>query len=234
MGNFLTLIWGLLERYLITPFIWLLWPIKWHVIRPGKRAVRFTFGKPGQDLGPGWRLFTCGQKMKSRQCARCTRDTTEIRTLTEDRIPVSVDAIIVFDITRLGRAVTLVEDIDEFVDAVVNDLIRDSIQSYTLSELVSETGDIQEAIVKYANKDLAEVGMALRACRIRTLTIDDPDLRRYIGSPAVVGALQKTVEKLDDEEITVSDIMALLSGRIVVSPDTEYENPEPVTLVPLT
>jgi len=223
MGEFLILIWSLLERYLVTPFIWGVWPLKWHVVQRGRRAVRFTFGEPGNDLYTGIHFFTCCQSMITEQCLARTRDASDVRTLTEDGIPLTADAIIVFDIRSLRDALTVVEDIDEFVDATANDVIRDTLQSYSLHELLESTEKVQRIMRSECNKALAGVGIQVEACRFRNFIIDDADLRRLYGFKAVADKIVEIAETLEDGGFSALDSVALVSGRLVMGHDFPAE-----------
>ncbi len=229
MGSFFFSLWSLLERFVIDPFMFL-WPIKWSVVQPGWRAVRFTFlpghGGASIPLGPGLVLYTSCQSITKRHVRRTTANTSQIVTITKDGVAVLVDAILVYEISDLRKALVCADSVDNILDAVANDYIRDTVQTHTFDGFRADTRKVQGSLVEDITDDMLEYGIVIHSCRFQELVVQENDVIRSLASKAVAPTLAGAFVTLRDAGVPSLEAAALLSGRLVLTGSEPDESDE--------
>ncbi len=213
MTEILLQFWVLLRSLVLEPLI-LLWPIKWVIVPPGSKAVRFTRGIPGRDLGPGWHFATATQRFVHLHCRRRLYQTERLPVITKDGIALRIDAVVAFEIMDLGLFLTATEGSEEYVgdmaEAEILRLVRGADYHSLLRNLPTKEGNLTEDLTDDLLSGNDAVGVNVHRFRIQSIEHADPHVRTLLGLPAASKFLGK--QGLLPEE--ASTRVALLSPSV--------------------
>lgn len=212
--DFLTQILNILQNYIMQPLIFL-FPIKWCVVKPGSAAVRFTFGYPSHDLKNGIHFGTIGQIFDSKHVIRQMALTEKLNVLTEDGIPMQVDAVIIYEICNLVRFLTRSEDTHTYLIGVSEASVRGAIQSYSYKKLLKSTQTICNHMIEDVTDDLEDFGVIIHDIRFQNLEHIDPIVRAMLSITAASEDMVKISNELSKKyDIAISNILSAISPNI--------------------
>lgn len=220
MSELLTRLLTLIEHLVLTPLCWL-FPIKWEVIEDGSSGVRFTFGRPGPTLGPGWRLATTGQSIKKQHTARCTVPLQTMQVLTADGVPFKIHTVVVVRIADLSKYLTGSEDSLTLINETAEAVVRQEIQLRPLRDFLHSSAEMEEHAQTRLNDELRDLGVHILRVGIKSIEHVDPITRTMLSSPVAVTGLSKAIAHLRDCLPDVSSETLLAT----VSPAVQYTMP---------
>lgn len=168
-------------------------PIKWTVVRPGESAVRFVAGKPSSTLGVGLHFATTLSTLNKQHTHRVPLTTEEIKTFTEDGVPLAAYATVVYSVTDLPKFLQSGENPEVNVSEYAEASICETIQSLKYDDILK--GDlIGEAIkedLEFATRDM---GLIVLSARLQNIEHVDPIARaKCAGGVKISDTAQFTV-----------------------------------------
>jgi len=210
MTEILLQFWVLLRSLVLEPLI-LLWPLKWVVVQPGSKAVRFTRGIPGCDLGLGWHFATSTQRLVHLHCRRRLYQTERLPVITKDGVSLRIDAVVAFEIMKLGMFLTATEGSEEYVgdmvEAEILRLVRGADYHALLRNLPKKESDLTEELTDDLLGGNDAVGVNVHRFRIQSVEHADPHVRTLLGLPAASRFLEKQ-GLLPDEAVARAAILS--------------------------
>lgn len=168
MLELLNQILSLIQDILITPAIWLS-PLKWIIVEPGECALRYTCGKPGQQLGVGVHLGTATQLLLKEHVHTRIAPTDAVTVLTRDGTPLKADAVVTYSIPHLANFFATAEDPDAHLAAVAEAAVRAAVSSRTFQEIVSNLSAIETELRKQIAEDVSGCGIKIKRARFQNL-----------------------------------------------------------------
>ncbi len=227
MTGFLTRLLDLIERLILDPLIWV-FPFKWCVVQKGSKAVRFTRGLPGDDLGPGWHFATSTQEFETQHCRRCVLSTPDICALTQDGIPLSFDVVVTYQIHRLGEFLTAMEEGESQIGELAQAIARDTVQRGSYVSLLKDVNQVQGHMLEDLTDELLQYGITVLDARFQNIEHLDPQARALLASKASLASLTDLVSDLSPGEILTAispaiQYVALAQSRPVMLPAPQTE-----------
>lgn len=168
MLELLSQILSLIQDVLIKPTIWL-FPIKWIIVEPGEAALRYTCGKPGSELGPGFHLGTATQVLLKEHVHTRIAPTDPVTVLTEDGTPLRADAVITYSISNLANFFATAEDPEVHLAAVAETAVRAAMSSRTFLEIVSESSTLEVEVRKQTAESVSGCGIKIKRARFQNI-----------------------------------------------------------------
>ena len=215
----------LLISGLIAPAVWL-FPLKWAVVRPGEVAVRYTFGRPGRNLGTGWRICTSCQTILKEHALRNVASTEWVTGLTWDGVALRADAVVVYDIDDLGTYLASSESPAVYVVAVVEACVRRILSDNEFQTIAEESQTMEEELLALVEQDLQGCGVCVRAARFQRIEHEDAHSRMACAMKATCASIAAAAKAAADElKVPVETTLLALSQNVQPIVDVErFEN----------
>lgn len=214
MGDLLTKLLALLQSIVIIPLIWV-FPLKWAVVYPGWRAVRFSFGQPSEVLLPGFYWATLGQVIEKRHTRQLIGSTSPMAVITKDGMPLRVGGVTIYSITNLLKYLTNSEDSEGFVIEAAEAALRQAIAKVPFSSLVQASEVVETDIGPKIAEICKELGIRVRRFRFQDIEIVDPIGRAYMSTSVIAPSLFRIVSRLTkDADLTSKEAMSMISPNV--------------------
>ncbi|MHC4510421.1 MAG: SPFH domain-containing protein [Planctomycetota bacterium] len=215
---------GLIMEGLITPAVWL-FPLKWAIVKPGEIAVRYTFGKPGPDLGVGWRICTSCQTIAKQHAVRNVASTDSVTGLTWDGVALRADAIVVYDIADLAEHLASSEDPTVHLLAVVEACVLRILSSNEFRTIAEESPTMEEELLDLVKRDLEGCGVRVRKARFQKIEHEDSHSRMACAMKATCASIVAAAQSAADElKVPVETTLLALSQNVQPVVDVEKPN----------
>lgn len=167
---------SLLQSVVVTPMLWL-FPLKWVVVYPGEVAVRYTCGQPGPPLARGCYFGTSTQVFRKAHVRRKVLSTESINLLSQDGVPLEVDAIVTYKIRDLPVYLAAADDPPVYLAAVTEACLRLTVAERDFVSIVSESPEIEKTAYTEIAKTVAGCGIKVQQVRFQNVRHTDPYAR---------------------------------------------------------
>lgn len=149
-----------------------------------ERGIKFMLGKYLSTKEPGWRLvLPVIQSMTKVDIRTKTVDVPEQEAITKDNIPVGINAVIYYKITRAEKAVLEVENFYYAIMQLAQVTMRNAIGQYTLDETLKNREEVSQKIQVEVDKATETWGIQVVNLDLKDIVIP-ADLKRTIAKAA--------------------------------------------------
>jgi regulator of protease activity HflC (stomatin/prohibitin superfamily) len=122
----------------VISFIIWIFPIKIYHLHDGEAGIILTFGKvrrKNAERGPGLTICTSFEDMQSIQALGGYCDLTEQTVTTANKKVMIFNGAIIYQITSVQLAILMTEDVEELIEGVCMDSIREYARTQTMDDL---------------------------------------------------------------------------------------------------
>jgi regulator of protease activity HflC (stomatin/prohibitin superfamily) len=141
-----------------------------------ERAVVFRFGRVHHVGGPGWTLLIpIAESFRIVDLRTHTLDIPPQEIITADKVVVTIDAVIYLyvkpDAQSVTNSVTEVKDYEQAASEFVEATIRDVAGGLTLSELITNIGELNKRVQTELEKIAESWGVTVESVQISSIKI---------------------------------------------------------------
>ncbi len=149
-----------------------------------ERGIVLTTGKYTSTRQPGWTfIWPVFQSMQKVDIRIKTADVPEQEAITKDNIPISINAVIYFQVTDPNKAVLDVENFYYAVNQLAQITMRNVVGAVTLEELLRDRESISARIKEQVDAATDTWGIQVHNVDLKDIIIP-PDLKRTISKVA--------------------------------------------------
>lgn len=178
------------------------------VINQYERGVILTLGKYSGTRNPGliW-IFTWIQKMIKVDLRITTIDIPQQEVITQDNVPVGINAVVYFQVTAADKAILSIKDFTQAVYQYAQATLRDVIGGVELDTLLSERDKISEDIKKIVDVTTEAWGISVTDIKIQDLELP-ADMKRIMAKQAESERERRAVIIRAEGELAASENLA--------------------------
>ncbi len=177
------------------------------VINEGEEGVVEEFGrfKGRLEPGPHW-IPPLIQRVSVESTREQTLDIPPKPAITQDSVPLEVDAIVFWKLTDVEQFYRGVEDLEGALENLVSTTLRDEIGQLTLEQINSRRGEINKKMLKLLDDATANWGVKVIRVEIQGIILSD-DIRKALELER--GAESKRKASIAEAEGKVKSIQLL-------------------------
>ena len=182
------------------------------MVRDWERGVLLRLGKFNRVLQPGIQWIVPGIDMISAKVDMRVRSTSfsAEKTLTQDTVPVNVDAVLFWVVTDAQRAILEVEHYVKTVSWAAQTTLRDVIGKSELVRMISDRQALDEELQKIIDAKTSEWGVTVQSVEIRDVRIP-PALEDAMSRKAQADREKEARVILAEAELKVAEQMKIAS-----------------------
>lgn len=149
-----------------------------------ERGIVLTMGRYTSTRKPGWTfIWPIFQSMQKVDIRIKTADVPEQEAISKDNIPISINAVIYFQVINPEKAVLDVENFYYAVNQLAQITMRNVVGAVTLEELLRDRESISKTIKESVDKATDPWGVQVHDVDLKDIVIP-PDLKRTISKVA--------------------------------------------------
>jgi regulator of protease activity HflC (stomatin/prohibitin superfamily) len=149
-----------------------------------ERGVKFTMGKYGGIMGPGWRfLWPIFQTYKKIDMRVKAVDVPDQKAITRDNVPVMVNAVIYYKVINANKAVIEVENFYHAISQYAQTTMRNIVGEVTLDELLAQREKIADRIREIVDKETDAWGLKVNNVELKDVSLPS-SMERTIAKQA--------------------------------------------------
>src|SRR3989344_2794410 len=154
------------------------------VINQYQRGIVLTLGSYSDTLEPGLRLVVpIFQTLITVDIRITTSDIPQQEVITRDNVPVGINAVVYFQVTKPEAAILKIQDYTYAVTQYAQTALRDVIGQVELDSLLTERQKLADEIKKIVDLETTEWGVDVTAIKIQD--IERPaDMKRAMAKQA--------------------------------------------------
>jgi len=173
---------GFLLAILGIGFLLLLSSLK--VIDQYERGIVLTLGSYSYTLQPGLRILVpIIQRLIKVDIRITTSDIPQQEVITKDNVPVGINAVVYFQVTKPEDAVLKIQDYSYAVTQYAQTALRDVIGGVELDTLLTERIKIADEIKAIVDKETVDWGVDVTAIKIQDIELP-ADMKRAMAKQA--------------------------------------------------
>lgn len=154
------------------------------VIDQYERGIVLTLGSYSYTLDPGLRVVVpIFQRLIKVDIRITTSDIPQQEVITKDNVPVGINAVVYFQVTRPEDAVLKIQDYTYAVTQYAQTALRDVIGGVELDSLLTDRQKIAEEIKKIVDAETTEWGVDVTAIKIQDIELP-ADMKRAMAKQA--------------------------------------------------
>lgn len=154
------------------------------VIDQYERGIVLTLGSYSYTLDPGLKvIFPIFQRLIKVDIRITTSDIPQQEVITKDNVPVGINAVVYFQVTRPEDAVLKIQDYTYAVTQYAQTALRDVIGGVELDSLLTDRQKIAEEIKKLVDSETSEWGVDVTAIKIQDIELP-ADMKRAMAKQA--------------------------------------------------
>src|SRR3990167_10055784 len=170
---------GFLLAILGIGFLLLLSSLK--VIDQYERGIVLTLGSYSYTLQPGLRIVVpIIQRLIKVDIRITTSDIPQQEVITRDNVPVGINAVVYFQVSKPEDAVLKIQDFTYAVTQYAQTALRDVIGGVELDSLLTDRQKIAEEIKKLVDSETTEWGVDVTAIKIQDIELP-ADMKRAMA-----------------------------------------------------
>jgi len=171
IGSFLFIIFILLLKTLV-------------VIDQYERGIVLTLGSYSYTLQPGLKiLIPIVQRIIKVDIRITTSDIPQQEVITRDNVPVGINAVVYFQVSKPEDAVLKIQDFTYAVTQYAQTALRDVIGQVELDSLLTDRQKIADEIKKLVDSETSEWGVDVTAIKIQDIELP-ADMKRAMAKQA--------------------------------------------------
>jgi len=175
---------GFLKMLLIILGAIALFGSSFKILKEYERAVVFRLGKLLATKGPGFIfLIPLFDRIKTVDLRLVSIDVPRQDIMTRDNVPVTVDAVVYFQITDPSQAVITIQDIYQSTFLIAQATLRNVLGQVELDELLSQQSKINEQLEKIVSAHTRNWGIKISIVEIKEVTLPE-DMKRAMAKQA--------------------------------------------------
>jgi regulator of protease activity HflC (stomatin/prohibitin superfamily) len=154
------------------------------VIDQYERGIVLTLGSYSYTLEPGLKIIIpIIQRLIKVDIRITTSDIPQQEVITKDNVPVGINAVVYFQVTKPEDAVLKIQDYTYAVTQYAQTALRDVIGGVELDSLLTDRQKIAEEIKKLVDSETTEWGVDVTAIKIQDIELP-ADMKRAMAKQA--------------------------------------------------
>ena len=183
-----------------------------------ERGVILTFGKYTGTFNPGFRwIFPIVQRMIKVDLRIATVDIPQQEGITRDNVPVGVNAVVYFKVTKADDAILKVQNFSYAVSQYAMAALRDIIGGVELDELLTQRERLATEIKLIVDKATDEWGIDVTAIKMQDIEIP-ADMKRAMAKQAEAERERRAVIIKANGELKASENLAKAAANLKAVP----------------
>lgn len=175
------------------------------VVDQYQRGVVLTLGTYSYTLEPGLKiLIPIIQRVIKVDVRISTADIPQQEVITKDNVPVGINAVVYFKVTKAEDAVLKIQDYAFAVTQYAQTALRDVIGGLELDTLLTERQKIAEEIKTIVDKEIVEWGVDVTAIKIQDIEVP-ADMKRVMAKQAEAERERRATIIRAQGELTASE-----------------------------
>ncbi len=173
-----------------------------------QKGVKFTLGRYGGLMEPGWRLiwpiFQFYRKVDMRVRAV---DVPDQEAITKDNVSVTVNAVIYYRVDQADKAILEVENFYYAISQLAQTTMRDAVGQVDLDQLLSQREQVSESIRKIIDIATDPWGIKVNNVELKDVILPE-EMKRVIGKQAEAEREKRALIIKSEGEVLASANMA--------------------------
>ena len=154
------------------------------VVDQYERGIVLTLGSYSYTLAPGLKiLIPFIQRLIKVDIRITTSDIPQQEVITRDNVPVGINAVVYFQVSKPEDAVLKIQDYTYAVTQYAQTALRDVIGGVELDQLLTDRQKIAEEIKKIVDSETTEWGVDVTAIKIQDIELP-ADMKRAMAKQA--------------------------------------------------
>lgn len=154
------------------------------VINQYERGIVLTLGSYSYTLGPGLKMIVpVFQRVIKVDIRITTSDIPQQEVITKDNVPVGINAVVYFQVTKPEDAVLKIQDYSYAVTQYAQTALRDVIGGVELDTLLTERQKIADEIKAIVDKETIDWGIDVTSIKIQDIELP-ADMKRAMAKQA--------------------------------------------------
>jgi len=154
------------------------------IIDQYERGIVLTLGSYSYTLSPGLKvLIPFVQRLIKVDIRITTSDIPQQEVITRDNVPVGINAVVYFQVSKPEDAVLKIQDYTYAVTQYAQTALRDVIGGVELDSLLTDRQKIAEEIKKIVDQETTEWGVDVTAIKIQDIELP-ADMKRAMAKQA--------------------------------------------------
>lgn len=183
-----------------------------------ERGIVLTMGKYTSTRQPGWTIIIpVFQSMQKVDIRIKTVDVPEQEAITKDNIPISINAVIYYQVTDPNKAVLDVENFYYAVNQLAQITMRNMVGAVTLEELLRDRESISLKIKENVDKATLTWGIQVHDADLKDIVIP-PDLKRTIAKVAEAERERKASIIRAEGEVVAAESITKAATMLAAAP----------------
>lgn len=183
-----------------------------------ERGVMFTMGRFVGLRQPGWRIvIPIFQSMTKIDIRTKAVDVPDQEAITKDNIPVRINAVIYYRVTKADKAVLEVENYFWAMSQMAQTTMRNAVGEVTLDDLLQNRDKISGKIQKIIDVASDPWGISVESVELKDVVIPE-DLKRTISKEAEAEREKRAVIIKAEGDRIAANNLALAAKRLAEEP----------------
>ena len=188
------------------------------VIDQYERGIVLTLGSYSYTLSPGLKvLIPFVQRLIKVDIRITTSDIPQQEVITRDNVPVGINAVVYFQVSKPEDAVLKIQDYTYAVTQYAQTALRDVIGGVELDSLLTDRQKIAEEIKKIVDQETTEWGVDVTAIKIQDIELP-ADMKRVMAKQAESERERRAVIIRAEGEYTAAERLAQAAERLSAIP----------------
>lgn len=154
------------------------------VINQYERGIVLTLGSYSYTLGPGLKMIVpIFQRVIKVDIRITTSDIPQQEVITKDNVPVGINAVVYFQVTKPEDAILKIQDYSYAVTQYAQTALRDVIGGVELDTLLTERQKIADEIKAIVDKETVDWGIDVTSIKIQDIELP-ADMKRAMAKQA--------------------------------------------------
>jgi regulator of protease activity HflC (stomatin/prohibitin superfamily) len=163
------------------------------IINQYETGVVFTLGKFTGVRQPGFNIvFLVFQRMIRVDMRLRTLDIQKQQVMTKDNVPIDVNGVVFFRVSKVQDAVLKVQDYQYAISQYAQTALRDVVGGMTLDTLLAERQHVGDEIRKIVDKETDQWGLDVQVIKLQDVEVPD-DLKRIMSRQAAAEREKRAV-----------------------------------------
>lgn len=170
--------------WILLAVIFLLLAMSLRIVQEYERGVIFFLGRCTGVRGPGLIiLIPIFERMQGVTLRTITMDIPSQKIITKDNVSIDIAAVAYYHIVDPKKSVIAIEDVYSAVNQISQTTVRNVVGQFTLDQLLSKTGDINDQIRTVIDKHTEPWGAQVTAVEIKDIVLPD-NMQRAMAKEA--------------------------------------------------
>ncbi len=191
------------------------------IINQYERGVVLTLGRYSYTLEPGLKiLIPIIQRAIKVDIRINTADIPQQEVITKDNVPVGINAVVYFEVTKPESAILKIQDFTYAVTQYAQTALRDVIGGVELDTLLTERQELADQIKTLVDQETTDWGVDVTAIKIQDIEVP-ADMKRVMAKQAEAERERRATIIRAQGELTASEnlnkAMTMLSQSGAIS-----------------